>query len=241
MRQLVAAACLSYALVASSAFVSAAGQSASIWDGTFTVAQATRGKLQYENYCGQCHRDDLSGSNGPALAGETFLTNWDAATIGELFGKISRTMPRSQPRLPENVYIDVVSYILQVNGFPAGATELQQDSSGMGARVIGRDGPMAPQSGQLVRTVGCFTGDTATGWRLTSATTPVRSRTTDASSAADLQAAAREAPGSRTFALKAVDPGSDRLRGQRVEAKGLLTGESIALMSLGGVGAACTP
>ncbi|MEQ1730144.1 MAG: hypothetical protein ABL982_17385 [Vicinamibacterales bacterium] len=69
----------------------------------------------------------------------------------------------------------------------------------------------------------------------------MRSRTTDASGAADLKLAAAEAPGNRTFALKAVDPGSNRHLGQRVEAKGLITGESIALMSLSGVGSACAP
>lgn len=239
MRRLVVAALLGYVVAGS---VVRAADPVSIWDGAFTAAQAERGKVQYDTYCSTCHSDDLSGSNGPALAGETFLKNWDAATISELFLKVSRTMPKRQTSLPQNVYYDLVAYLLQANGFPAGTAELQPTGTGMSARVMGKNGPIPVDLtvGQhLVRTVGCLTGDKASGWRLSNATAPVRSRNPDPSAAADLQLAAAEAPGTQTFVLKAVDPGSERQVGQRVEAKGLLIGESIALMSLTGVGAQC--
>ncbi len=217
------------------------GSPATIWDGTYTAAQADRGKAQFNTYCSSCHQEDLSGANGPPLVGKTFLISWDSASVGELHTKIRRTMPRRQPSLPDNVYPDLVAYILQVNGFPTGAAELQLDASGMNARIVSKDGPVPPQDGDLVRTVGCFTGDRASGWRLASASVPVRARNPEASAAADLSRAAAEAPGTRSFVLKAVDPGADSLKGQRVEAKGLITGESIALMSLAGVGTPCAP
>ena len=47
-----------------------APQGKTVWDGVYTDVQATRGKDAYDANCARCHREDLSGGQGPALTGE---------------------------------------------------------------------------------------------------------------------------------------------------------------------------
>lgn len=98
-----------------------------VWDGVFTKEQAARGLQYYRRSCGHCHADDLSGGGDgePALAGTIFLAQWHKRSVGELFSLISETMPYSAPgRLPGQEYVDILSYILAVNGAPEGNGEL---------------------------------------------------------------------------------------------------------------------
>jgi mono/diheme cytochrome c family protein len=97
-------------------------------DGVFTPEQATRGKASYEGVCARCHGVQLTGGadGGPALKGSTFLSHWDSDTLGSLFVKVRDTMPRNTPgTISDEVKIEVVAYLLQQNGFPAGASELK--------------------------------------------------------------------------------------------------------------------
>ena len=107
----------------------AAGQSRTVWDGVYTEAQAERGRERYRAICGYCHRDDLSGggseAGAPALRGPFFLNQWRDRPLVDLFVTIGTTMPRQDPdSLRAQVVIDVVSYLLQQNGMPAGDAEL---------------------------------------------------------------------------------------------------------------------
>jgi len=234
------------AVVAATVVTSAAvhaQQAAPIWSGAFSAGQALRGKGHFDVYCASCHNEDLSGRNGPALASPVFLTNWDSAAVSELFAKIRKTMPRGAAPLADDVYLDVIAYILQRNGFPAGTSELRADSPALATtQIVGKDGPMPAQSGQLVRTVGCFAGDsTGRMWTLTSATPPKRSRTGDASSEAERAALDAGPLGSQAFRLLAVARSAESHRGHKVEAKGLLNGDTIAVTSLELVNASCQP
>ena len=98
----------------------------SAWDGNYTEEQAQRGKALYKSACASCHGETLSGGDdAPALAGGTFLDNWYGQTVGELFSQIRASMPKQDPeRLTLQQKIDIVSYILSANGFPAGKAEL---------------------------------------------------------------------------------------------------------------------
>jgi quinohemoprotein ethanol dehydrogenase len=98
-------------------------------DGVFTSAQATRGQQEFEKNCTTCHGADLAGrEHAPALAGDSFLQQWQAHSVGELFERISLTMPQLTPHsLSDHAYIDTVSFILQANGFPYGPSELKPD------------------------------------------------------------------------------------------------------------------
>lgn len=107
----------------------AAGQARTVWDGVYTEAQAERGRERYRAICGYCHRDDLSGggseAGAPALRGPFFLNQWRDRPLVDLFVTIGTTMPQQNPdSLRAQVVIDVVSYLLQQNGMPAGDTEL---------------------------------------------------------------------------------------------------------------------
>ncbi len=43
---------------------------ASVWDGIYTEAQATRGQTEYASHCAACHGANLSGTGeAPSLSG----------------------------------------------------------------------------------------------------------------------------------------------------------------------------
>ena len=62
--------------------------------GVYTAAQAeTRGRTVVEAHCSECHHDDLSGGEGPALVGSSFMVKWEMQSVERLFHKIRDTMP----------------------------------------------------------------------------------------------------------------------------------------------------
>jgi quinoprotein glucose dehydrogenase len=114
-------------LIASCALQAAADQAArTVWDGVYTEAQAERGRASYEQTCRSCHRDDLRGDNtAPSLVGESFLFLWGDMEVGELSARIQKIMPPERPgSLSVQTYADIVAFVLQKNGFPAGEREL---------------------------------------------------------------------------------------------------------------------
>lgn len=102
-------------------------QAQSVADGVFTDAQAKRGTKLYAEQCASCHGEDLSGVADlfPALTGDSFIMTWQGKSVGDLFEKISTTMPALDPGSlkPEQV-ADVVADILSASKYPAGTTEL---------------------------------------------------------------------------------------------------------------------
>ena len=100
--------------------------SRSVWDGVFTEEQSKRGQPLYTEHCASCHGDTMGGGeSAPPLAGGDFLSNWNGLTLGDLFERIRTTMPASKPgKLSREVNADILAYMLTVNQFPAGKTEL---------------------------------------------------------------------------------------------------------------------
>ena len=98
-----------------------------VWDGVYTEEQANRGKEQYAQTCSKCHATDLSGvDEAPALSGGAFLANWSSLTVGDLSERIRISMPpNNKGKLNRQQIADVLSHVLNVNGFPAGKTELE--------------------------------------------------------------------------------------------------------------------
>jgi len=99
----------------------------SVWDGVYTEEQAKRGEPLYRQKCASCHGDKLTGGeSAPPLAGGQFLSNWNGLTLDVLFERIRLTMPSDDPakvgRLPKT---DILAYMLSMNRFPPGKTELQ--------------------------------------------------------------------------------------------------------------------
>jgi ankyrin repeat protein len=107
--------------------------SRTIWDGVFTQAQADRGREQYRKSCASCHKTDLLGeSAAPPLAGPEFSQRWVGSTVDDLLTTIRRSMPQDAPdSLGTPAYADLVSYLLSVNGSPAGASEMPLESGAL--------------------------------------------------------------------------------------------------------------
>ena len=107
-----------------------AADSRSVWDGVYTEEQAKRGESVYHKECADCHGDMLiGGESAPPLTGGAFLANWNGLSVGDLFDRIRKTMPQSAPgRLTRQQDADILAFMLSVNKFPAGKTELYRQS-----------------------------------------------------------------------------------------------------------------
>jgi S-disulfanyl-L-cysteine oxidoreductase SoxD len=107
-----------------------AQSSRSVWDGVYTADQAKRGSGLYSQNCAPCHGTDLTGGeSAPGLSGGDFLSNWNGLTAGDLFERIRTTMPADRPgKLNRAQNADLLAYILNFNKFPAGNTELSQQT-----------------------------------------------------------------------------------------------------------------
>ena len=188
-----------------------------IWDGVYTAAQADRGKTAFETSCINCHNRDLAGSvRGPALRGEKFMLNWQNGSVNNLYSKIRFSMPATYPEtVSDEVKLDIVSYLLQQNGFPAGAAELKMNANQLEAIQIVQKGRTELPNFVLVQTVGCLTQGPGKTWRLVSATSPVATKE-DAPFAA-------VGSGAETFLLVgAAGFEPDLHKGERVAVKGLI-------------------
>lgn len=108
---------------------------AGVNDGIYTAAQADRGKDVFAANCAACHGDKLEGGgSGPELSGPGFTGGYTNGDAMALFNKISQDMPSSAPgTLKPEQYADVMSFILSVNKYPAGKTELPKDGAGLKA------------------------------------------------------------------------------------------------------------
>ena len=104
-----------------------------IWDGVFTQAQALRGRDQYMKSCASCHKADLLGeSAAPPLAGPEFSQRWTGSNVDDLLTTIRRSMPQDAPdSLGTPAYADIVSFLLSINGSPAGESELPLESGAL--------------------------------------------------------------------------------------------------------------
>ena len=104
----------------------AARQAQSVSQGVYTNEQANRGKVLYHETCESCHAPDLAGGKVVReIVGETFIARWNGLTVGHLFERVLVSMPEDAPSsVSGQDKADIVAYILQANGFPAGDEEL---------------------------------------------------------------------------------------------------------------------
>jgi mono/diheme cytochrome c family protein len=95
-------------------------------DGVYSEEQAKRGKTVYDTKCGACH--DGSGM-GPQLKDDAYLEDWQNKSVRALYSRVLSTMPENDPgSLTENEVLDVIAYLLQAHGFPAGGKALESAS-----------------------------------------------------------------------------------------------------------------
>jgi len=101
-------------------------QARSVWDGIYTQEQAERGEPFYQESCAECHGSDLSGGEtAPGLDGGEFVWNWNGLSVGDLFERLRVSMPQGVPSsVSRREKADILAFLLEANGFPAGDTEL---------------------------------------------------------------------------------------------------------------------
>jgi mono/diheme cytochrome c family protein len=193
-----------------------------VWDGVYTAAQAEQGKVEYTDHCSGCHKDDLSGYDG-VLKGEGFMQHWREDTLDNFFSVMKTTMPRGAPSsLSTVVYVDIASYILQANNFPAGRQELNVDAMRT-IHVEGKSGPEEVPAGALVDVVGCLQQASGNDWILTDATDAVRTRNPNDSTDEELKRWEAKPLGKHKFGLMdAAAYHPDSRKGYKVEVKGFL-------------------
>src|SRR5215469_9158869 len=96
----------------------------------YSEVQALKGHDLYNDHCASCHGVALEGQGSLPLSGDTFQARWadDRHSVDDLFYIIRTLMPYGQPAtLSKQEYIDIIAYILMVNGYPAGAQPLPSD------------------------------------------------------------------------------------------------------------------
>lgn len=96
-----------------------AQESKSVKAGVYTFEQAERGVALYKQKCASCHAPNRFTDD------QLFLTPYAGKPLWEMFEVISDSMPEDDPggmKLEE--YADVIAYLLRLNGFPTGQTEL---------------------------------------------------------------------------------------------------------------------
>ena len=118
-------------------------------DGVYVAGQAESGRAIYERECAACHQANLQGSfEAPQLAGESFLQFWADLSPGDLFVRIRSSMPPERAgALTDEAYLNVVAYLLQANGAPAGRTALTEATTGTIGTAATRTSSAVAQAG----------------------------------------------------------------------------------------------
>ena len=102
----------------------------SVLDGVFTPAQASRGERTFSDVCAACH-------DTGEFSGGRFRISWVGRPVGELFETISTLMPEADPgSLSPAEYAAIVAYLLQINNYPAGDTDLPTNVRALGQLEI---------------------------------------------------------------------------------------------------------
>jgi mono/diheme cytochrome c family protein len=105
--------------------------------------QVDGGHVSFDLNCADCHGKNLSGGNGPALVGKTFVSHWANRTAQELYEYIRTTMPVcSGGILSARAYLEITAYLLWANGANPGKNDLAADTkAGIGDFTGGEPRP----------------------------------------------------------------------------------------------------
>jgi len=182
------------------------GAKKTVWDGAYTNAQAERGQKAYTEHCAGCHQPDLSGKGEfPPLKGDSFMDRWHDYSVKPLFNMIKTEMPPLRFRTPDtkplsdDMYVEIITYILKSNAFPEGQEELTVGTLDQ-VQILGRNGVQPPPQFALVLSIGCLTYKPIS-WMLTHATSPVRGTMPDTASREEIEAAKTTSLGLRQYRL----------------------------------------
>lgn len=123
------AVCTVLLLTASSRAINGQGQK-SVKDGVYTAAQADRGQALFRSKCASCHAPNR-------FTDDLFYTSFAGKPMWEMFDVISDTMPEEAPgSMKPEEYIDVMAYLLKLNNFPTGNSELPAGKEALSAIMM---------------------------------------------------------------------------------------------------------
>lgn len=108
----------------------AMAQTRSVADGVYTIEQADRGAVLYDEQCVSCHGEirQLAPDMAALLADHTFRARWSERSLGELFEMIQVEMPQDAPgSLSLQQTADLLAFILRGNRQPVGELALPED------------------------------------------------------------------------------------------------------------------
>jgi len=98
--------------------LSAQDGAASVQSGVYSEEQAERGEQLFGEACMVCHQPEEFADGG-------YMDGWSGMNVNDLVEFIRSTMPEDNPgRLKRQEYIDIVAFLFQQNGLPAGETEM---------------------------------------------------------------------------------------------------------------------
>ena len=118
----------------------------------YTEAQATRGRLAFNRNCAYCHTVDPTLSTPEDLARplpSTFGGHFIERVVNErvvyphvlaLYSKLLSMPAHNTRSITEQQRVDIVSYILQANGLPAGDEEIPVDTASMRLMMLNEPG-----------------------------------------------------------------------------------------------------
>lgn len=97
----------------------------SVKAGVYTAAQADRGVTLFRSKCASCHAPNR-------FTDDLFYMSFAGKPLWEMFDVISDSMPEDNPgSLKKEEYADVIAYLLKLNNFPAGDTDLPIDKDAL--------------------------------------------------------------------------------------------------------------
>lgn len=106
--------------------------------GVYSEPQARRGEAAYRTNCVSCH-------SAKAYTGESFKLAWVSRSAYDIFDVIRTLMPEDNPgALPRQDYVDIVAYMLSLNGYPAGSAELPPEDDALKSVKIDDPPPPGP-------------------------------------------------------------------------------------------------
>jgi len=223
-----------------------------VLDGVFSEEQAKRGQAAYTAQCTVCHGNALEGVSAPQLTGSHFLERWREDTLDTIYNFIKENMPFGRtpdaPRIPDSDYLDILTHILNTNGYRAGPNDLTPDLL-ENVMLVGKSGPQPVPDGSLVISIGCLSQARDGVWVLFNATEPARTRRSTTTTPAERNASSQKRPGTLIFRLADLEAVPDFApeshKGHKMQAKGYLTrqpgAERISLSSMEMLDAICGP
>jgi alcohol dehydrogenase (cytochrome c) len=125
---LAAATAVSISTIAIAAMAAGAPATTSVagaTDGWYSTQQAAQGATLFQAKCAVCHGAKLQGGAGPALVGKQFFLRFGGKPVSQLWYDVHTEMPLTAPSsLPNADSLAIIAFILQQNGFPAGASPI---------------------------------------------------------------------------------------------------------------------